>query len=102
MTLSNSRRETLSPLSKIAGKTGTAQNPHGDPHSWFVGFAPLEAPRIVIAAIVEQGHPDNQASLAVPLATRVMNRFLELEGVEPNPPLPIPRPIVIPLDPADE
>ncbi|MEN8145034.1 MAG: penicillin-binding protein 2 [Gemmatimonadota bacterium] len=85
-----------------AGKTGTAQNPHGEPHSWFVGFAPLEAPRIVIAAIVEQGHPDNQASLAVPLATKVMNRFLELEEVEPNPPLPIPTRVSLPLAAADE
>lgn len=85
-----------------AGKTGTAQNPHGDPHSWFVGFAPAEAPRIVIAVIVEQGHPDNQRSLAVPMANQIMNRFLELEGVEPNPPLPIPRRVVIPLDTADE
>ncbi|MEE9207984.1 MAG: penicillin-binding protein 2 [Gemmatimonadota bacterium] len=85
-----------------AGKTGTAQNPHGAPHSWFVGFAPFEAPRIVVAAIVEQGHPDNQSSLAVPLANRIMNRFLELEGVEPNPPLPIPRPVILPLDTVDE
>ena len=53
----------------VAGKTGTAQNPHGEPHSWFVGFGPVDDPRIVIAAIVENGHPDNTVSLAVPLAT---------------------------------
>lgn len=70
----------------LAGKTGTAQNPHGEPHSWFVGFAPARDPRIVIAAIVEQGHPDNTVSLAVPLASRLVARFLESEGVPPDRP----------------
>ncbi|MFQ5889242.1 MAG: penicillin-binding protein 2 [Gemmatimonadota bacterium] len=60
----------------LAGKTGTAQNPHGPPHSWFLGFAPAYDPRIVVAAIVEYGHPDNQAALAVPVATRLAARYL--------------------------
>ncbi len=60
-----------------AGKTGTAQNPHGEPHSWFVGFAPAHAPEIVIAAIVENGHPDNTTSLAVPYATRIVQAYLD-------------------------
>ncbi len=61
----------------MAGKTGTAQNPHGPPHSWFIGFAPAEAPEIVIAALVEFGHPDNQVSLAVPMAMRLIDRYLD-------------------------
>lgn len=69
----------------LAGKTGTAQNPHGEPHSWFVGFAPVEDPRIVVAAIVENGHPDNTRSLALPLASRVVQMFLTDEGVPPSP-----------------
>ncbi|MFQ5679572.1 MAG: penicillin-binding protein 2 [Gemmatimonadota bacterium] len=68
----------------LAGKTGTAQNPHGPPHSWFVGFAPAENPRIVVAAIVEFGHPDNTISLAVPLASRLVDRYLESSGVPPD------------------
>lgn len=68
----------------LVGKTGTAQNPHGEPHSWFVGFAPAEDPRIVVAAIVENGHPDNTRSLAVPLASQVAHRFLTDEGVAPT------------------
>ncbi len=36
-----------------AGKTGTAQNPHGKDHSWYVGFAPFENPTIAIAVMVE-------------------------------------------------
>jgi peptidoglycan glycosyltransferase len=68
----------------LAGKTGTAQNPHGEPHSWFVGFAPADDPQIVVAAIVEFGHPDNTVSLAVPLAVGLVKRFLTTEGVPPE------------------
>jgi peptidoglycan glycosyltransferase len=39
----------------VAGKTGTAQVDTGDPHAWFVAFAPAEAPRIAVAVIVEHG-----------------------------------------------
>ena len=62
---------------EMAGKTGTSQNPQGPPHSWFVGFAPVEDPEIVIAAIVEFGHPDYHVSLAVPFAIRVVERYLD-------------------------
>ena len=37
----------------IAGKTGTAQNPHGEDHSVFIAFAPLDNPKIAIAVYVE-------------------------------------------------
>ena len=37
----------------IAGKTGTAQNPHGEDHSVFIAFAPKENPTIAIAVYVE-------------------------------------------------
>jgi penicillin-binding protein 2 len=40
---------------KICGKTGTAQNPHGDDHSIFIGFSPRENPKIAIAVYVENG-----------------------------------------------
>jgi penicillin-binding protein 2 len=69
----------------LAGKTGTAQNPHGEPHSWFVGFAPARNPRIVIAAIVEQGHPDGTTSLAVPLSSSLVGRYLESIELPPEP-----------------
>jgi penicillin-binding protein 2 len=38
---------------EVCGKTGTAENPHGEDHSVFVAFAPKDNPRIAIAAIVE-------------------------------------------------
>jgi len=74
----------------VAGKTGTAQNPHGEPHSWFVGFGPTDDPRIVIAAIVENGHPDNTTSLAVPMAIRLIEEYLKAENV-PTTTIPFPR-----------
>lgn len=68
-----------------AGKTGTAQNSMGAPHSWFVGFAPAHDPKIVIAAIVEEGHPDGTVSLAVPYALGIMERHLTGIGQPTDP-----------------
>ncbi len=39
----------------VAAKTGTAQNPHGKDHAWFVAFAPVKKPRIVVVTLVEHG-----------------------------------------------
>ena len=59
----------------VAGKTGTAQNPHGDDHSWFICFAPAEAPEIAVAVVVENaGHG---SSVAAPLARRVLEKYFE-------------------------
>lgn len=45
------------PDMRAAGKTGTAQNPHGDDHAWFIGFAPADDPEISLAIVVENaGH----------------------------------------------
>lgn len=38
----------------VAGKTGTAENPSGNSHSWFVGFAPANDPRLAVAVILEE------------------------------------------------
>ncbi len=40
---------------RIAGKTGTVQNPHGPDHAWFVAYGPVENPRIALAVFVEHG-----------------------------------------------
>ena len=58
----------------VAGKTGTAENPAGPPHGWFVGFAPAEAPTVAVAVIVENS---GQGGLdAAPLGGRVMQTAL--------------------------
>jgi cell division protein FtsI/penicillin-binding protein 2 len=85
----------------LAGKTGTAQNPHGEPHSWFVGFAPAHDPRIVIAAIVEHGHPDNRTSRAVPFASQVVSRYLASEGIPYDRPIETPVPVPRPETPPE-
>lgn len=58
-----------------AGKSGTAQL-GGDaaPHSWFIGYAPADAPRIAIAVIVEGGGAGAQR--AVPMAGALMTTYL--------------------------
>jgi peptidoglycan glycosyltransferase len=40
---------------EVAGKTGTAQHPNGNPHAWFVCFAPANHPRLVVAVVVLNG-----------------------------------------------
>ncbi len=47
----------------VAGKTGTAQNPHGEDHAWFVCFAPVEKPEVAVAIILENaGHGGSEAA----------------------------------------
>jgi penicillin-binding protein 2 len=73
----------------VAGKTGTAQvftvaqNAKYDEktveerlrdHAWFIAFAPVEAPRIAVAVLVENG--GFGASAAAPIAREVMDAFL--------------------------
>ncbi len=39
----------------ITGKTGTAENPFGEPHAWFTAFAPYQKPKIAVTVMVEGG-----------------------------------------------
>lgn len=57
-----------------AGKTGTAQNPHGQDHSLFTLIAPVEDPKIVIAVVVENGYWG--ARWAAPMASLVAEKYL--------------------------
>ncbi|HEU4571856.1 MAG TPA: penicillin-binding protein 2, partial [Candidatus Limnocylindrales bacterium] len=62
-----------------AGKSGTAElGGTGEPHSWFIGFAPVTDPKVAIAVIVEQG--GRGAARAAPLAGRMMQLALQLLG----------------------
>lgn len=54
----------------VAGKTGTAQNPHGEDHAVFVCFAPVESPQVAIAIIVENGGEGGLT--AAPIAKRML------------------------------
>lgn len=69
---------------RMAGKTGTAQNPHGNDHSWFVGYAPSEAPRIAVVALVENaGHG---SVVAAPICLKIARRYIVGPPVEPPKP----------------
>jgi penicillin-binding protein 2 len=57
----------------IAGKTATAQNPHGPDHGWFIGFAPADKPEIVVGAIIEFAQ---HGSSVAPLVARVIARYI--------------------------
>jgi len=59
---------------EMAGKTGTAQNPHGKDHSVFVAFAPVDDPKIAIAVVVENAGWG--ASYAAPIASLMVEKYL--------------------------
>lgn len=62
---------------EICGKTGTAENPHGDDHSLFFGFAPRNNPTIAIGVVMENAGWG--ATAAAPLASLVIERYLRGE-----------------------
>jgi penicillin-binding protein 2 len=62
---------------QIAGKTGTAQNSHGEDHGWFVGFAPADKPQIIVGSIMEFAeHGSNVA----PYVAKVLHRYVAGPG----------------------
>ncbi|HEX8100733.1 MAG TPA: penicillin-binding protein 2 [Actinomycetota bacterium] len=65
---------------EVAGKTGTAQTPNGDPHAWFVSFAPATSPQIVVAVVVlnggSLGSDATGGVLAAPIAKALIETWL--------------------------
>ena len=78
---------------QIAGKTGTAQNPHGKDHAWFVCFAPYDHPKIAICVLVENA--GFGGVVAAPIARKLINLYLT--GTREDPP-----PSILPNTPAYE
>lgn len=72
---------------KIAGKTGTAQNPQGKDHGWFVAYAPVGNPVIALAVLVEHGLKGSVT--AAPIARKIILAALpesvEKENLSPEP-----------------
>lgn len=84
---------------QIAGKTSTAENPHGDDHGWFVAYGPYDNPTVAIAVVVEQGGYGSDS--AAPIARKIMEAafglpesrdaaddLAEQEAASVNPPKP--------------
>jgi penicillin-binding protein 2 len=57
----------------VAGKTGTAQNPHGKDHGWFIGFAPAEKPELIVGAIMEFAE---HGTVAAPYVIQTLRRYI--------------------------
>ena len=67
-------RTANNPWFETCGKTGTAQNPHGQDHSVFMGFAPRENPKIAICVYVENGSWG--ATYGVPIGALMMEQYI--------------------------
>jgi penicillin-binding protein 2 len=61
----------------LCGKTGTSQNPFGEDHSVFFGFAPKENPEIAIAVYIENA--GFGGAVAAPIASLVVEKYLQGE-----------------------
>lgn len=62
---------------EVCGKTGTAQNPHGQDHSVFLGFAPYHNPKIAVCVYVENA--GYGATFGVPIGSLVIEKYLNGE-----------------------
>ena len=67
---------------KVAGKTGTAEAPGEELHSWFISFAPADDPEIAVAVMVENGQEGYKQAL--PIARRLMEAQLRKGGNLPS------------------
>lgn len=59
----------------VGGKTGTAENPDGEPHASFVGFAPAEDPEILVCVLVENGGHGGET--AAPIAKIILEKYFD-------------------------
>jgi penicillin-binding protein 2 len=66
----------------VAGKTGTAQNPHGKSHAWYIGFAPYQNPTIAVAVIIENGGFGSIS--AAPIASLLIEQYISGEVKRPH------------------
>lgn len=70
------------PNVRVAGKTGTATGTGDLPNPWFIGFAPIEAPTIAVAVLVEGGGSVGESatggSVAAPIASQIIAAWMSL------------------------
>ncbi len=57
----------------IGGKTGTAENPHGDPHAWFIGFGKKDNQMLTTVILIENG--GHGGEIAAPIARSAYSRY---------------------------
>jgi penicillin-binding protein 2 len=70
---------------EICGKTGTAQNPHGENHSIFIAFAPKDNPTIAVATVIENA--GYGSTWAAPISTLMIEKYINRDTVSLRPDL---------------
>lgn len=61
---------------RIAGKTGTAEDPpRKQPHAWFASFAPVDNPQLVVVVFVESG--GHGGSISAPIAKKIYQAYFK-------------------------
>ena len=67
---------------KVAGKTGTAQNPHGEPHAWFIGYAVKDdIKRSFVVLLENAGHGGDEAA---PIVREILSYIYQDSTIEKN------------------
>ncbi len=67
---------------RVAGKTGTAENPHGEPHAWFIGYAVKDnIKRSFVILLENAGHGGDEAA---PIAREILSSIYKLNNMENN------------------
>lgn len=61
-----------------AAKTGSAENQNPEAHAWFAGYAPADAPEIVVLVMVEGGEEGGR--VAAPLGRQIIDAYFSLAG----------------------
>ncbi|MGK7937905.1 MAG: penicillin-binding transpeptidase domain-containing protein, partial [Xenococcaceae cyanobacterium] len=69
-------RLNIPEIPTAAGKSGTAEAPPGEPHTWFGAFAPYENPQIVVVAFAEHSGGGG-SSVAAPMVRDVMKAYFK-------------------------
>ncbi|MBN1596547.1 penicillin-binding protein 2, partial [candidate division FCPU426 bacterium] len=65
---------------KVAGKTATAQNPHGEDHAAFAAYAPADKPEIAVLVYLENA--GGGGAMAAPLARQIMEAYFGVYSAE--------------------
>lgn len=83
----------------IRGKTGTAQNPQGEDHAWFVAYAGRdgEAPEIALAVLVHHGGHGSEA--AGPVAKKIIHTYFQVGDAAPKPAVSVSSATILPTAP---
>jgi len=79
-------RAARTPSALVFGKTGTAQNPHGESHAWFIGIIKYEEEVRALSVLVENG--GSGGAIAAPIAGKIFRKYVALKNARKNTTVP--------------